>query len=311
MSAAELRRAARGALSPRADETGPGGNPVAGRRSGRLMLAALARNWQARAGIGTVVLLVLFCFAGPLVYHTNQVTVNLNLMDLAPGRGHPLGTDDTGFDVLGRLMLAGQSSLELGFAVAIATTVVGTAYGAVAGIIGGVVDAVMMRIVDTFLAIPWLVLLLVMVNIFPPNLWTIIALLSMLSWLGVARLVRGEVISLGAREFVLAAKTIGSTTGRIMLWHMVPNAIGVIIVSATFSVADAILALSTLSFLGLGLPPPHADWGTMLTSGLNDLFNGYWWLVYPPAVILVITIIAFSLIGDAVRDSLDVRLRRR
>jgi peptide/nickel transport system permease protein len=169
----------------------------------------------------------------------------------------------------------------------------------------------MMRIIDTLLAVPWLVLLLIMVNIFPPNLWTIIALLTLLSWLGVARLVRGEVISLRTRDFVLAAKTMGSTTGRIMFRHMVPNAIGVIIVNATFSIADAILALSTLSFLGLGLPPPHADWGTMLTNGLNDLFNGYWWLVYPPAVILIITIIAFSLIGDAVRDSLDVRLQRR
>jgi peptide/nickel transport system permease protein len=212
--------------------------------------------------------------------------------------------------VLGRLMIAGQSSLELGFAVALATTLLGTAYGAVAGIAGGIVDGVMMRIVDTFLAIPWLVLLLIMVNIFPPNLWTIIALLSVLSWLGVARLVRGEVISLRSRDFVLAAKTIGSTTGRIMVRHLVPNALGVIVVSATFSIADAILALSTLSFLGLGLPPPHADWGTMLTSGLNDLFNGYWWLVYPPAIVLIITIIAFSLIGDAVRDSLDVRLQR-
>jgi peptide/nickel transport system permease protein len=275
------------------------------------MLAAFARNWQARAGGGTVMLLALFCFAGPLLYRTNQGTVNLNLKDLAPSWSHPLGTDDTGFDVLGRLMLAGQSSLELGFAVAITTTVIGTAYGAIAGIIGGIVDGFMMRIIDTLLAIPWLVLLLIMVNIFPPNLWTIIALLSVLSWLGVARLVRGEVISLRTREFVLAAKTMGATTGRIMVRHMVPNAIGVIIVSATFSIADAILALSTLSFLGLGLPPPHTDWGTMLTSGLDDLFNGYWWLVYPPAIILIITIIAFSLIGDAVRDSLDVRLRRR
>jgi peptide/nickel transport system permease protein len=279
-------------------------------QSGRLSLAAFARNWQARAGLGLVIALVAFCFVGPLFYRTSQVTVNLNLKDLPPGGSHPLGTDDTGYDVLGRLMLAGQSSLELGFAVAIATTVLGTAYGAVAGIVGGIVDGIMMRVIDTLLAIPWLVLLLIMVNIFPPNLWTIIALLSVLSWLGTARLVRGEVISLRSREFVLAAKAMGATTGRILTRHMVPNAIGVIIVSATFSVADAILALSTLSFLGLGLPPPHTDWGTMLTSGLDDLFNGYWWLVYPPAIILITTIIAFSLIGDAVRDSLDTRLRR-
>jgi peptide/nickel transport system permease protein len=279
--------------------------------SGRLILASFARNWQARIGLGIVILLVLFCFIGPLLYRTNQVTVNLNVKDIPPGGSYPLGTDDTGYDVLGRLMLGGQSSLELGFAVAIATTLIGTVYGAIAGIAGGIIDGFMMRIVDTLLAIPWLVLLLIMVNIFPPNLWTIIALLTVLSWLGVARLVRGEVISLRTRDFVLAAKTMGSSTGRIMLRHLVPNAIGVIVVNATFSIADAVLALSTLSFLGLGLPPPHADWGTMLTNGLNDLFNGYWWLVYPPAIILVITIIAFSLIGDAVRDSLDVRLQRR
>jgi peptide/nickel transport system permease protein len=311
MSAADLGPPA-GALSPPpADGLYPAGGPAAERKSGRLILGSFARNWQGRIGLGTIAVLALFCFAGPLLYRTNQVTVNLNLKDLAPGGGHPLGTDDSGYDVLGRLMTGGRSSLELGFAVAITTTVIGTAYGAIAGIAGGVIDGIMMRIVDTLLAIPWLVLLLIMVNIFTPSLWTIIVLLSVLSWLAVARLVRGEVISLRSREFVQAAKTMGSRTGRIVVWHLVPNAIGVIVVNATFSVADAILALSTLSFLGVGLPPPHADWGTMLTHGLEDLFNGYWWLVYPPAIILVITIIGFSLIGDAVRDSLDVRLIRR
>jgi peptide/nickel transport system permease protein len=314
MSATELGPAS-GAVDPPAGDPShggppPGGGPIGERGPGRLILAAFARNWQGRIGISAIVLLALFCFAGPLFYRTNQVTVNLNLKDLAPGGSHPLGTDDSGYDVLGRLMTGGQSSLELGFAVAIATTFIGTAYGAIAGLAGGIIDGIMMRIVDTLLAIPWLVLLLIMVNIFPPNLWTIIVLLSVLSWLGVARLVRGEVISLRTRDFVRAAVTMGSGTGRIVVSHLVPNAIGVIIVNATFSVADAILALSTLSFLGLGLPPPHADWGTMLTNGLNGLFNGYWWLVYPPALILVITIIAFSLIGDAVRDSLDVRLQR-
>jgi peptide/nickel transport system permease protein len=102
----------------------------------------------------------------------------------------------------------------------------------------------------------------------------------------------------------------GSSSNRIMFRHLVPNAIGVIIVNATFTVADAILTLSTLSFLGLGLPPPHADWGTMLTNGLNYLFDGYWWLVYPPAIILIITVVAFNMIGDAIRDYLDVRLQR-
>jgi peptide/nickel transport system permease protein len=297
-------------LAPSAVPPEPEGGAIAAYGSGRLILAAFARNRQARIGIAIVLVIVGFCFLGPVFYRTNQVTVNLNIIDMAPGGGHPLGTDDTGYDVLGRLMLGGQSSLELGFAVSLATTLIGTIYGAIAGLAGGIVDAIMMRVIDTFLAIPGLVLLLILVNEFSPSLWLIIVLISLLSWLGVARLVRGEVLSLRTRDFVLAARMMGGTGSRIMFRHLVPNAIGVIVVNATFTIADAILTLSALSFLGLGLPPPHADWGTMLTHGLNDLFDDYWWLVYPPAVILIITVIAFSLIGDAVRDSLDIRLRR-
>jgi peptide/nickel transport system permease protein len=168
----------------------------------------------------------------------------------------------------------------------------------------------MMRVVDTFLAIPSLVLLLILVNLFTPNLLLIILLLSVLSWLTISRLVRGEVLVLRTREYVQAARMIGSTRWRILSRHLVPNAIGVIIVNATFTVADAILMLSALSFLGLGLPPPHADWGGMLSDGLNYLFDGYWWLVYPPAIILIITVLAFNMIGEAIRDALDVRLQR-
>jgi peptide/nickel transport system permease protein len=279
------------------------------RSDSQTALRAWLRNRQARIGLGIIVALAAFCYLGPLFYHTNQVTVELNSATLPPGPGHPLGTDGYGYDVLGRLMVGGQSSLELGFAVAIATTVIGTLYGAVAGWVGGVVDMVMMRVIDTLLAVPGLVLLLILVNIFAPNLLMIILLLTALSWLGTARLVRGEVISLRSREYVQAAKAVGGDSWWIIRTHLVPNAFGVIIVSATFTIADAILTLSALSFLGLGLPPPAADWGTMLTNGLNYLFDGYWWMVYPPAIILIVTVIAFNLIGEAIRDSLDIRLR--
>jgi peptide/nickel transport system permease protein len=294
---------------------GPGGLPEAGtvsaqRGAGRLILSTFAHNRQAKVGTGLVVLIALSCFAGPLFYKTNQITVRLDLAALPPGGRYPLGTDASGYDVLGRLMEGGQSSLELGFAVAITTTIVGTLYGAIAGLAGGIVDAVMMRVVDTFLAIPGLVLLLILVNLFTPDIWLIIILLSLLSWLGVSRLVRGEVLTLRTREFVQAAAVMGSSRRRILIRHLVPNAIGVIIVNATFTIADAILTLSALSFLGLGLPPPHADWGSMLSDGLNYLFDGYWWLVYPPAIILIITVVAFNMIGDAIRDSLDVRVAR-
>jgi peptide/nickel transport system permease protein len=289
--------------------------PVAARIRDRLAVARarlpFARSRGGIAGTGLVVAIVLFSFAGPLVYHTNQVTVRLSLAALPPGPGHPLGTDASGYDVLGRLMLGGQSSLELGLAVAVATAIVGTAYGAVAGYLGGVVDAFMMRVVDTFIAIPSLVFLLIMVNLFTPNVWVIIALLTMLSWLVTARLVRGEVLTLRTREYVQAARMMGSGSGRVVFRHLVPNAAGVIVVNATFTIADAILTYAALSFLGLGLPPPHADWGTMLSDGLNYLFDGYWWIVYPPAITLILTVVAFNLIGDAIRDSLDVRLQRR
>lgn len=271
----------------------------------------LGGNQAMLGSLGLVAAIMAFSFLGPLVYHTNQVTVELGQATGPPGPGHPLGTDASGYDVLGRLMLGGQSSLELGLAVSAATTIVGTVYGAVAGYVGGFVNAVMMRVVDTFLAIPSLVFLLVLVNLFTPNVWVIIALLTMLSWLGTARLVRGEVLTLRAREYVQAVRVMGGTRRRIVFRHLVPNAVGVIAVNATFTIADAILTYAALSFLGLGLPPPHADWGTMLSDGLNYLFDGYWWIVYPPAIMLIITVVAFNLVGNAVRDALDVRLRRR
>src|SRR6204780_101322 len=287
----------------------PANRPEDDRRGGQTALRAWLGNRQARIGLGIIVALAAFCYLRPFLYHTNQGTGGLHRAPLPPGAGPPFGTDGYGYDVLGRLMVGGQSSLELGFAVAIATTVIGTLYGAIAGWAGGIVDMVMMRVIDTLLAVPALVLLLILVNIFAPNLLMIIALLTALSWLGTARLVRGEVISLRSREDVQAAKTVGGDSWWIIRTHLVPNAFGVIIVSATFTIADAILTRSALSFLGPGLPPPAADWGTMLTDGLSYLFDGYWWMVYPPAIILIITVIAFNLVGEAIRDSLDVRLR--
>jgi peptide/nickel transport system permease protein len=295
-----------------ADRTAGGGAaPGAVGSSWQLIAGTFARSPLALAGLGIIALVTLFCFAGPLLYRTNQVTVQLNLENLPPGAGHPLGTDASGYDILGRLMLGGQSSLELGLAVSLGSSIVGAVYGAVAGLAGGIVDAIMMRVVDTFLAIPALVLLLICVNLFTPNLLVIILLLTLLSWLVTARLVRGETLTLRSREFVQAAQMMGASGSRIVFRHLLPNAMGVIVVNATLTIADAILTLSALSYLGLGLAPPHADWGTMLANGLNYLFDGYWWMVYPPAIILIITVMAFNLVGDAIRDALDVRLRRR
>ncbi len=284
-------------------------------RSG-LTLKSFWHNRRAMSGVWIVAIMVVFCFIAPLLYRMNLTTVNLNLENNPPGGGHLLGTDEYGTDVLARLMVGGQSSLELGFAVAIASTVIGAVYGAVSGMIGGFVDAILMRIVDTLLAVPIFILLLIIASMYTLNLVTIIIILSLLSWPAVCRLVRAEVLTLRTREFVHAATSMGAKRRRILFVHLMPNTFNIFIVTATFAVADSIYALSALSFLGLGPPPPFADWGTMLTNGVNNLFNGYWWQVYPPLFVLVITVLAFRQIGDACNDLIGgnrgvVRIRRR
>jgi peptide/nickel transport system permease protein len=286
----------------------PAGGEIAGPATSRnLILDDFLHNKRAIGGCAVVLLLILFCFVGPLIYRTNQTITNLNLENLPPGPGHPLGTDEYGIDILGRLMVGGQSSLELGFAVAIASTVIGALYGAISGMIGGVVDAVLMRIVDTLLAVPTFILLLICASMFNLSLLTIILLLTLLSWPYVCRLVRAQVLSLKTRDFVQASTAMGSTRTRILFRHMVPNTFNIFIVTTTFAVADAIYALSALSFLGLGPPPPFEDWGTMLTDGVNNLFDSYPWEVYPALIVLVITVLAFRQIGDALNDISSAR----
>ena len=293
-------------------EAAPGGEGT--RLAGapwRMILRAFVENRLAFVGVALVVLITLFCFVGPLIWRTNQTHANLLAVDLSPGGKHPLGTDDSGFDVLGRLMVGGQSSIEVGFAVALASTGFGVIYGTIAGFLGGLSDTILMRIVDVILAIPVVYLFIDLASIFRPTLLLLVIVLSFLSWVGPARLVRGETLSLRTREYVEAATTMGSRTPRIVLRHLVPNTIGTIVVNATFQVADAILTLAVLSYLGFSLPPPAATWGGMLENGVNFMYDGYWWQIYPAGAIIVLTVLAFNFIGDGLRDALDVRLQRR
>ena len=260
-------------------------------------------------GLTIIVLACLFCFLGPLLYHTDQVASNLAASNLPPGKGHPLGTDENGYDILGRLMVGGQSSLEIGAAVAIIATTTGVIWGAIAGFSGGLIDAVMMRTVDVILAIPALFLLLILATSSPPSILELIIVLSFLAWQVPSRLVRGESLSLRTREFVQAVQVMGGGSARAVIRHIIPNTVSTIVVNATFQVADAILVLAVLSYLGFGLPPPAATWGGMLSDGSSYIFAGYWWQVYPVGVLIVIVVVAFNFLGDALRDLLDVRLR--
>jgi peptide/nickel transport system permease protein len=288
-----------------------GGEAVHQDAAWRMILRAFAENRLALAGLIMVVVIALFCFVGPLFWHTNQVNTNLFLVNKPPSAAHPLGTDDLGYDVLGRLMAGGQSSLIVGLAVALVATFLGVLYGVISGFVGGVTDAVLMRIVDIILAIPVVYLFIDLASEFRPTLLLLILVLALLSWLGPARLVRGETLSLRVREYVQAVRTMGGRSPRIIARHLVPNTMGTIAVNGTFQVADAILTLAVLSYLGFSLPPPTATWGGMLENGVNFLYDGYWWEIYPAGLMIVLTVVAFNFIGDGLRDSLDVRLQRR
>jgi peptide/nickel transport system permease protein len=280
-------------------------------RAIRLAVDVFVENKLALAGAIMIVLILGFCFIGPLIYRTDQVHTNINEVTQPPSSEHPLGTDDVGYDELGRLMVGGQTSLEVALGAAAVAIVLGVLWGAIAGYLGGAVDSVMMRIVDAILSIPALFLLLFIASVTTPSVGVLIAVVGLIAWLVPARLVRGETLSLRTREYVQAVKVMGGGSPRIVVRHIVPNTIGTVMVNATFQVADAILLVAALSFLGLGIPPPSANWGGMLSNGLNYSYSGYWWLIYPPGVAIVLTVVCFNFIGDALRDAFEVRLRRR
>jgi peptide/nickel transport system permease protein len=277
----------------------------------RMILAVFLENRMAIVGVGVVIFMILFSFLGPVIYHTQQVFANPNISLDAPSLAHPLGTDALGYDNLGRLMLGGQTSLEVGLAAAVIAVTVGAVWGAIAGLVGGFVDAVMMRIVDALLAIPFLFLLILLGTIFGTSIIELIIVIGLVSWLVPARLVRGETLSLRVRDYVQAVKVMGGGSRRILFRHLIPNTMGTIVVNATFQVADAITFVAALSYLGLGIPPPATNWGGQLSDGVTYIFDGYWWLIYPAGIAIVLVVVAFNFIGDSLRDALEVRLQQR
>jgi peptide/nickel transport system permease protein len=292
-------------VTPEAGEVVSTGSPW------RLILRTFSQNKLAVIGAVLIVLLILFSFIGPLLYKTDQLNPNLINVNLSPGGGHPLGTDSNGFDILGRLMKGGQSSIEVGLAVGFVSTIIGLFYGAVSGYFGGIVDVVLMRLVDIGLAIPVVVLFIFIALVFKPTVLLLIILLVVVSWQVPARLVRGEALTLRTREYVQAVRGMGGGSWRIILQHLIPNTIGTIVVTITFQIANSILTLALLQYLGFGLPPTTPTWGSMLSDGTVYLQDGYWWQVYPALVMIVLTVVAFNFVGDALQDAFDVRLQER
>jgi peptide/nickel transport system permease protein len=231
--------------------------------------------------------------------------------DAAQCGGHSLGTDNVGRDLLSRLLYGGRISLTVGLFAVIMELLIGTTLGAIAGYYGGWVDYALMRITDVFLSIPLLPLLLVLTAIVAASsskaalsFWVIVLIIGALSWMGVARLVRASFLSLREREFAEAARAIGNNDGRIIFRHLLPNAIAPIVVQGTLDVANVILLESGLSFLGLGIQPPTASWGNMLSDAQSNLQIAWWAAVFPGLCILV-TVLAINYMGDGLRDALD------
>ncbi|HUY25582.1 MAG TPA: ABC transporter permease [Candidatus Saccharimonadales bacterium] len=299
-------------LSPVSGEiTLEGGDVITSGSFGRMILEVFLQSRLATIGLGVIVLMVLFCFVGPLIYHTQQIYNNPNVATQTPSLAHPLGTDEVGYDVLGRLMVGGQSSLEIAFAAALMAVSIGVVWGAIAGLAGGLLDAVMMRIVDTLLAFPFLFALILLGAIFSTSILELIIVIGLVAWLVPARLVRAESLTLRVREYVQAVLIMGGSRRRVLFRHIIPNTVGTVVVNATFQIADAIIFVATLSYLGIGVPPPATNWGGELASGLSYIADGYWWLIYPPGIAIVLTVVAFNFVGDALRDALEVRLQRR
>lgn len=265
------------------------------RRRTRLSgVAAISLIW--------VVFITLACWIGPAAMHLNPDTTDVARAYAAPSTAHLLGNDGIGRDELVRLLVGGRITLAVGAIAALVAMIIGTIYGAISGYYGGWVDTLLMRIVDVLLSIPTLFLLLFLAAMFHGNLFTLMIVIGVTSWLGPARLVRGEVLSLKERLFVEAARSIGAGDRRIIFRHVVPNAAGTIITTTTFMIASAMLAETALSYLGIGVRAPMPSWGNLLSSAQSDIFAGAWWLILPPGLAILISVCAFNFLGDWLRE---------
>jgi peptide/nickel transport system permease protein len=271
-------------------------------------------NKLAVASVLILIAVVLFCYLGPLLYHTNQTNQAEALYvteNAPPSLKHLLGTDSSGFDELGRIMFGGEYSLSLGMLAGFITIVVGTIYGMVSGFLGGIADTLMMRLLDAFLSIPLLFLLITLIAVFERSTIFLIVIIGVTGWFGNARIIRGDALLIKKLEYSQASTAMGASKWHIIWRHVFPNSMSNIVTVATFSVADAILFLSTLGFLGLGIQAPQTDWGTMMQAGSLQQPSGFWWEIYPTAFVFVLVIVAITYVGEALRDAFEVRLLER
>jgi peptide/nickel transport system permease protein len=266
------------------------------------------RNKMAVTGSAFVVLLFLVAVLAPVIAPYEPTAINLQNILAAPSREHPFGTDQLGRDVLSRMIWGSRISLLVGFVSTGIAILIGMVLGSLAGFYGKWADSTIMRFVDIMLCFPTFFLILAVIAFLEPSIWNIMIVIGLTSWMGVTRLVRADFITLKERDFVQAARAIGAGDFRIIFSHILPNAMASLLVAATLGIAGAILTESALSFLGIGVQPPMASWGNILTDG-KDNIDIAWWLSFFPGLAIFVTVLSYNLLGESIRDSLDPRLR--
>jgi peptide/nickel transport system permease protein len=269
----------------------------------------LQRNRLAMAGAIVVMALLLVSLLAPWIAPHNPTEINAWQILSPPSGSHWFGTDELGRDVFSRVLYGSRISLKVGFVAIGIAVVVGSAIGLVAGYYGGWLDSLLMRGVDIMLCFPAFFLILAIITFLEPSIWYIMAVIGLTGWMGVARMVRAEVLAIREMDYIMAARCIGCSNLRIILRHILPNALSPVLVAATLGVAGAILTESALSFLGIGVQPPTPSWGNILTSG-KDYIEFAWWLSLFPGLAILVTVLAYNLLGEGIRDALDPRTNK-
>jgi len=267
-------------------------------------------NRFAVAGGVVVLSMFLLSLLAPFITPYEPNTLDAYHVLLPPSSAHWFGTDEVGRDVLTRMLYGARISLKVGFIAVGIATLIGTVVGLVAGYYGGWMDSLLMRFVDIMFCFPTFFLILAVIAILEPSIWYIMLVIGLTGWMGVARLVRAEVLSIRERDYVVAARVIGCSDLRIIFRHILPNAVGPVLVYATLGIAGAILTESSLSFLGIGVPPPTPSWGNILASG-KEFLEFAWWLFLFPGLAIMVTVLSYYLVGEGIRDALDPRFTIR
>ena len=276
----------------------------------RDVLKKFSQHKLAMLGLAIILLEVILVIILPVIMKLDPYTSDVLNFSAAPGPGHILGTDDTGRDVFARLVYGGRVSLEVGLLSAIISLMIGVPLGLLAGYYKGVWEMVVMRAADIFMSFPSMILILVLVSVFDPSIWTIIFVIGVLGWTDFAKLIYGNVLSIREKEYVESAKAVGTKDFTILVKYIIPNAFAPILINFTFRTAQAIIQESALSFLGMGVQPPEASWGNILYAAQSiTVLSSKPWLWVPAGILLVLTVSSINFIGDGMRDALDSRTK--